>query len=166
MSTINPLFLDSTKPIGDKVVTNVELGYILLHDGDSLYFEMTNEFGFIQKFALKAVETKKSVKYKAEVWLKYQHQIHYRFIIESEGVELFSSAKRETRAGHIISEKWEPFFDSEPATAKEEKRSSRQTSPGATVDTKQPRENRSHSTKPLCKPQFFEQIRSLIDDLL
>ncbi|MGZ3743105.1 MAG: hypothetical protein ACXWRA_04520, partial [Pseudobdellovibrionaceae bacterium] len=84
MSNINPLFLDSTKPIGDKVVTNVELFNILLHDGDFLYFEMINQFGFVQRFLMQAIETKKSIKYKTEVWLNYQHQIQYRFVIEAE----------------------------------------------------------------------------------
>lgn len=160
MSTINPLFLDSTKPIGDKVVTNVELVNILLHDGDSLFFEIINEFGFTQRFVLQAIPTKKSIKYTAEVWLNYQHQIQYRFLIEAESQLLYASAIRETRAGHIISEKWEPCFNSDAVSKKTDKRSH------FTKDLKQPREIKSTSSKPLCKPQFFDQIKSLLDDLL
>ncbi|MGZ3746487.1 MAG: hypothetical protein ACXWRE_03990 [Pseudobdellovibrionaceae bacterium] len=158
MSNINPLFLDSTKPIGDKVVTNVELFNILLHDGDFLYFEMINQFGFVQRFLMQAIETKKSIKYKTEVWLNYQHQIQYRFVIEAEGQELYASEKRETRAGHIISEKWEPCLNSGILEKKIEKRNARR--PAGMGERKSP------SSKPLCQPQFLEQIKSLLDDLL
>lgn len=165
LSTINPLFLDSTKPIGDKVVTNVELTNILLHDGDALYFEVIHEFGITQKFTLQAIPTKKSVKYTAEVWLKYQHQIQYRFVIEGEGKLIYASAIRETRAGHIISDKWEPRIHSDVVLAKIDKRNIRQTE--FMKDLKQqPREIKSNSSKALLKPQFFEQIKSLLDDLL
>lgn len=156
MSTINPLFLDSTKPVGDKVVTNVELFNILLRDGDTLFFEVTDQFGFVQRFAMKKIETKKAVRYTAEVWLKYQHQIRYRFVIVSDGQELYTSAKQETRAGHIISEKWEPCLKIKDVTSKKERRASTGTS----------REIKATSSKPLCKPQFFDQIKSLLDDLL
>lgn len=165
LNTINPLFLDSTKPIGDKVVTNVELVNILLHDGDSLYFEVMDQFGFAQRFALQAIATKKSIKYKAEVWLKYQHQIQYRFLIESEGQELYTSAILETRVGHVISEKWQPCFNCDLIKAKKiDERSIRHTD--FINDIKHPPEIKSNSSKPLCKPQFFEQIKSLLEDLL
>lgn len=164
MSSINPLFVDSTKPIGDKVVTNVELTSVLLHDGDSLYFEVIDQFSFVQKFAMHIVETKKSIKYKAEVWLRYQVQIKYRFVIESEGKEIYASARCEARAGHIISEKWEPCLKRKAVTAKIDEHSLRRTE--FMKGLKQPRESKSNSTNPLCKPQFFEQIKSLLDDLL
>ncbi|MGZ3770231.1 MAG: hypothetical protein ACXVCP_11330 [Bdellovibrio sp.] len=164
MSTINPLFLDSTKPIGDKVVTNVEITNILLYDGDSLYFEITNEFGFSQRFTLNSVTTKKSVKYTAEVWLNYQHQIQYRFVLEADGQQLYASAKRETRAGHVISEKWEPCFDANVTDGKKDKKRSQRTD-GVYI-SKNSIEIKTNTSKPLCKPQFFDQIKSLLDDLL
>ncbi|MGE5086475.1 MAG: hypothetical protein ACM3MG_09265 [Bacillota bacterium] len=165
MSTINPLFLDSTKPIGDKVVTNVELSNVVLRDGDSLYFEVTDQFGFVQRYAMKTVETKKSVKHTAEVWLKYQHEIQYRFLVLAEGEEVYASAFKETRAGHIISEKWDPCFLKEASPVKKEKRSARQRAE-VPSEPKAPREIKATSTKPLCQPQFFDQIKSLLDDLL
>lgn len=164
MSTINPLFLDSTKPIGDKVVTNVELLNIILYDGDALFFEMSNEFGFTQRFALQAVPTKKSIKYCAEVWLKYQYQIQYRFVIESAGQQILTSAFRETRAGHVISDKWEPSFKNDAPVKKADKRNSRRSDPNKEV--KPGREIKTHAQKPLCKPQFFDQIKSLLEELL
>lgn len=164
LSNLNPLFLDSTKPIGDKVVTNVELINILLHDDDSLYFEVIDQFGFTQRFALQPIATKKSIKYRAEVWLKYQHQIQYRFVIDSEGQTLFKSAIRETRAGHVISENWEPCFDGDLVTEKTDKLSIRRAE--FMRDLKNPLEIKSNSSQPLCKPQFLEQIKSLLEDLL
>ncbi len=165
MSTVNPLFLDSTKPIGDKVVTNVELTHILLHDGDSLFFEIIDkEFGFTQKFELRELTTKKSAKYKAEVWLKYQHHIQYRFVIESLGQRTFMSALQETRAGHVIAEKWEPCFEPDPLAIKAEKAQTRRTEFIKTI--KPSREGKSKSSKDLFKPQILGQIKSLLDDLL
>lgn len=162
LSTINPLFLDSTKPIGDKVVTNVELTHILLHDGDSIYFEVIDQFGFSQRFTLQSFATKKSVSYKAEVWLKYQHQIQYRFVLVSDEQQLNASEIHETRAGHIICEKWEPCFI-EPVETKSDKRIGHRSE---LIKETRHREIKSNSSKPLCKPQFFDQIKSLLEDLL
>jgi hypothetical protein len=164
LSTVNPLFLDSTKPIGDKVVTNVELTHILLHDGESLFFEVMDSFGFAQKFELREMTTKKSAKFKAEVWLKYRHQIQYRFVIESAGLRLFVSALHDTLAGHVISEKWEPCFESTALAAPADKVSSRRSDFIKTI--KPAREIKSKSSKELFKPQLFDQIKSLLDDLL
>lgn len=164
MSTVNPLFLDSTKPIGDKVVTNVELTHILLHDAESLFIEVMDPFGFAQKFELRELTTKKSAKFKAEVWLKYQHQIQYRFVIETAGQRIFTSALRDTRAGHVISEKWEPCFEPDPQAAKVDKTNTRRSEFIKTI--KPAREAKSKSSKDLLKPQLFDQIKSLLDDLL
>lgn len=164
MSTINPLFVDSTKPIGDKVVTNVELLGLTLQAGESLFFELTDEFGFVQRFAMKVIETKKTVKYTAEVWLKYQHQIQYRFLIVAEGVEIQTSAVREICVGHVISEKWEPCAAGEVTKPKKQKRSLQK--------TELPKEKNAQpvikttSAKPLYEPNLIVQIKSLFDDLL
>lgn len=163
MSTINPLFLDSTKPVGDKVVTNVELFNVSLQSDEALYFEVMDEFGFQQRFAMKAVTTKKSVRHTAEVWLKYQHLIQYRFLIVAEGVETLTTAFRETRAGHVISESWEPC--AVPlAVPKPKRRPTRKSEPEA--EPKSSREAKGNGGKPLCQPQFFDQLKLLIDDLL
>jgi hypothetical protein len=154
LSRINPLFLDSTKPIGDKVVTNVELLNVTLRDGESVYFEVSDHFGFVQRFALQKIETKKSVRYTAEVWLKYQHQIQYRFLMVAEGEEILTSATREIQAGHVISEKWEPCFK-EATKPKKEKRPARLAP-----------EIKKTPAKSLGKPLLLDQIKSLIDDLL
>ena len=59
LSQINPLFLDSTKPIGDKVVTNVELLAVTLRDGESVYFEVSDHFGFVQRFIMQKYKKRK-----------------------------------------------------------------------------------------------------------
>ncbi len=153
LSQINPLFLDSTKPIGDKVVTNVELTHVTLQDGQSLYFEVSDHFGFVQRFIMQRVQTKKSVRFTAEVWLKYQHQIQYRFLVVSEGAEIMTSASKEAHAGHVISEKWQPC-DKEALKPKVDKRPVRPT-----------REPKATKAKPLMQPQMVDQLKLLIDDL-
>lgn len=156
LSRINPLFSDSTKPIGDKVVTNVELLGLALIDGDSVYFEVSDHYGFVQRFIMHKIETKKSIRFSAEVWLKYQHQIQYRFTVVSEGKERMSSALKETLAGHVISEKWEPCLKP-PERARRDPRPARP--PGA------PPEIKKTTGKALCEPQVFAQIKSLFDDM-
>ncbi|WP_413582856.1 hypothetical protein [Bdellovibrio sp. HCB288] len=164
MSTINPLFVDSTKPIGDKVVTNVELLAVTLQPGESLFFELTDEFGFEQRYEMKKLETKKSVKYTTEVWLKYQHQIQYRFLVVAEGAEVQTSMMREICAGHIISEKWETCAAGEFAKTRKAKRKPAQT---ATPKEKNAAPViKATAAKPLCEPHILSQIKSLFDDLL
>ncbi|MNT67689.1 hypothetical protein D3C72_2058540 [compost metagenome] len=102
---------------------------------------------------MKVVETKKSIKYTSEIWLKYQHEIKYRFVIVAGGEEVYTSSTRQTRAGHIISEKWEPCFESKAERTKKETRKST------------PREIKSTPSKPLVKADFFDQMKSVIDDL-
>ncbi|QDK44570.1 hypothetical protein DOM22_05055 [Bdellovibrio sp. ZAP7] len=165
VGSLNPLFVDSTKPIGDKVVTNVELLSIVLHDGDSVFFEVSDEYGFQQRFALKAEETKKSVKYTAEVWLKYQHEIQYRFVMVNGGEEVFVSATQKARAGHIISDKWAPTFKPDALREKKSKRP-QQRGEAAAAAVKEAKAQREARSKPLGQPNMLSQIKSLIDDLL
>ncbi|XGC79941.1 hypothetical protein ACES2L_11440 [Bdellovibrio bacteriovorus] len=158
VNNLNPLFVDSTKPIGDKVVTNVELLSVVLRDGDSVFFEVSDEFGFQQRFLLKAIETKKSVKYTTEVWLKYQYEYQYRFVMINAEEEVFASATQSARAGHVISEKWAPTF--KPDSLREKKKRPVQKS-----EPKAPREVKT-AVKPLGQPNMLSQIKSLLDDLL
>lgn len=148
--------------MGDKVVTNVELFNVSLRNGDSLYFEVTDEFGFVQRFAMKCIETKRSVRYTAEVWLKYQHLIQYRFLVVANGEEAFTSAFCEARAGHVISATWEPMTPQSPAEPKRRRPRPAET----TKEMKPAREVKSTAAKPLCQPQFFDQLKLLIDDLI
>ncbi|WP_413587105.1 hypothetical protein [Bdellovibrio sp. HCB274] len=167
MSTINPLFVDSTKPVGDKVVTNVELLRVELQPGESLFFELTDEFGFEQRYEMKKLETKKSVKYTAEVWLKYQHQIQYRFLIVLDGVETQTSVMRDICAGHIISEKWEPCAAGEFVKTKKTKRAATKTGGEALAKDKSAQPViKTKASKPLYEPHLLSQIKSLFDDLL
>ena len=163
MSTINPLFVDSTKPIGDKVVTNVELLGATLQPGELLFFEMSDEFGFEQRFAMKVLETKKSVKYTAEVWLKYQHPIQYRFLIVADGEEVQTSAIRNISAGHIISEKWKPCAPEDVVKVRKA-RAPRKSA--ASQERKAQDEIKTTSAKPLYEAGLIAQLKSVFDDLL
>lgn len=108
MKKHNPLFLDSTQPVGDKVITNVELLDASLQAGAAFYIEVADSFGFVQKHALKMISTKKSVRYCTELWLNNSEAIQYRFMMVASGTELQSSPMKESLAGNSISEKWDP----------------------------------------------------------
>ncbi len=118
MKKHNPLFLDSTQPVGDKFITNVELLGVQLGQGESLYLEVTDSFGLMQKFAMKQLATKKSVRYSAELWLNQGENIQYRFILVSGGTELKSSVLKKADAGHAISDVWTPMTDEQLAEFK------------------------------------------------
>lgn len=154
MRKVNPLFVDSTKPIDDKVVTNVELVNVIPGEGEALYLEVTDQFDFVQKFVMNKIETKKSVRYTAEVWLKDKHKISYRFLIVKDGQELQTSATFQGGAGQDISEKWEPCLKQTKPKAKK------------TKTQKPAREIKSISSKPLGQSQMmFDGLKSLLDDL-
>lgn len=163
MSKVNPLFLDSTKPIGDKVITQVELKKVLLHDAETLILEVMDHYGVTQRFTMKAEEVGDVQIFRCEAWLKYQFQVHYRFVISCVGADIFSSEPKATSAGHFISENWEPSFDEEriknlwkpDGMSKAEFLDKVRTS-------QEPRAN----ALPQLGPVFFDKVKSLLDDLM
>lgn len=129
MKKHNPLFLDSTQPVGDKVITNVELFGIQLEQGQSLYLEVTDSLGLMQKFVLKQLATKKSIRYCAELWLNQGDSIQYRFILIANGSEFKSSGLKTAVAGVSISDTW-LALESQQITVKKKKASSVKKSQG------------------------------------
>lgn len=167
LSTINPLFLDSTKPIGDKVVTNVELIDLVLKEGESIHLEVWDQFGFAQKYDLKVIETKKQTKYVAEVWLKYQHEIQYRFIKMMAGSEVSATPMRDARAGHLIEEKWDESALESPVVRKTPTGAARSPRKKDTsMAAPKIKELKTSSAQPLGRSHFLDQIKDLLDDLL
>jgi len=154
LKKLNPLFLDSTKPIGDNYVANVELTNVILYDGELLFFEMIDQFGMTQRFSMKMIETKKSTKYFSEIWLKKEQQIKYRFVIMRNGQDIYFTSIQSEICNQQISEKWESDFSL--AVVKQEKTSSR----------KSVRDSKPSAAKTLCTPYLTEQLKLLIDDLL
>lgn len=163
LSTINPLFLDSTKPIGDKSITNIELTQIFLRNDEALYLEVTNQMDIPQRFSMTPIVTKKSVKYHTTILLKHQQQVKGRFIIESSTELLYVSKVYEIFSGNHLSEKWEPCFVSSESIIKGEKKSPRKSQ--TTKERKQTREIKVNLSKSLCEPYFVEQIKNLLEDL-
>ncbi len=149
--------------VGAKVVTKVELFGLLLRDQESILIEVMNQGGFLRKYKLEPVEGKTSLKYVAELWLNYQHEIKYRFVVEFEGKELFTSAIQEARAGHIISEKWEPESNGTGFVVQQDEASLRRA-----AFMKEITQTRAHQVSPsrsLCQPSFVAEIKSLLEDL-
>lgn len=158
MKKHNPLFLDSTQPVGDKVITNVELLEASLAAGEALYIEVTDSFGFVQKHALKLISTKKSVRYCAELWLSQNEEIKYRFILVSAGAELCSSVEKMSVTGVVISEKWAPVAAATaPKAKKTEPKKSKSSEIKKTASVK--------SQGSLVAAQDYQQMKFLLGEL-
>lgn len=155
------MFLDSTQPVGDKLITNVELLDASLAPGESLYLEVTDSFGVQQKFALKTVATKKSVRHSAELWLNQNEQIKYRFILIAAGSELLSSAEKTACAGGAISEKWDPVTAVKAPTAPKAKKAKAKSS--ATSEIKKTASIKSQGL--LGTAQDYQQMKFLLGEL-
>lgn len=166
----NPLFLDSTQPVGDKLITNVELLNVQLKQGQSLYFEVTDSFGVMQKFVLKQVLTKKSVRYCAELWLNQGEQIHYRFLLMSDGQELQTTRIRDVSAGVFISESWAPMSNLEFQEVLSQRNAQSQTSKKKiTATNKKARAIKNltftGSQDSFVKSEDFQQLKLLLGEL-
>jgi hypothetical protein len=144
-------------------LTKVELFKILFRDQESIVVEVMNQAGFVRKYPLELIEDKTSLRYVAELWLNYQHEIKYRFVIESEGKELFTSAIHEKRAGHIISEKWEPDPNGTGFIVQQDEASLRRAA--FMKEITQTRAQHVGTSRPLCQPSFVAEIKSLLEDL-
>lgn len=164
MSTVNPLFSDSTKPVGDKIVTNVELMQVILHDGESLFLEVKEASGTAQKYEMREMVTKKSVKFKTEIWLKRQQQIQYRFVIEFESQLRLASDFRESLAGNAISDSWQPCLETNVSKNNVSKKPNPRSKPVKAAPTGS--QQKSRSSKTLFQSQDLGEIKSLLDDLL
>lgn len=174
----NPLFLDSTKPIGGKVVTKLELlispDELEAYEGAAVFIEVIDQFGFAQKFSLKKTERRKkdSVRIEnqnallmtAEIWLKYQYQIHYRFVLVREEVILASTQFQQTSAGHFISDKWMECAEKDLILPKVAVQANRRAE--FMEGLKQQKEERAGKSKGLVESSQLEQLKSLLKDLL
>lgn len=164
----NPLFLDSTKSIGGKVVTKVELELgpdeKELHQDCKLFIQIIDQFGFEQKFPLGPLSKQPENFYGADIWLKYQHEIHFRFVFMLESEIKTSSKFRRASAGHIISEKWQSCPESEinfpPSYVQATRRNEFMQGLKATS------EERSGKAKGLVDASQLSQLKSLLKDLL
>ncbi len=161
MKKHNPLFLDSTQPVGDKVITNVELLEASLAAGEALYIEVTDSFGFVQKHALKLISTKKSVRYCAELWLSQNEEIKYRFILVSAGAELCSSVEKMSVTGVVISEKWAPVAAATAAAAPKAKK----TEPKKSKSSEIKKTASVKSQGSLVAAQDYQQMKFLLGEL-
>ncbi|UXR63265.1 hypothetical protein EZJ49_09255 [Bdellovibrio bacteriovorus] len=154
----NPLFLDSTRPVGDKLITNVELLEARLEQGQAFYIEVTDSFGVLQKHALKLVVTKKSTRYCAELWLNQSEEIQYRFILIAAGAELKSSELKQAVAGNSISEKWIPTAVPQVAAAKGK-------GPKKSKSTEIKKVGSGKGQSPLVAAQDYQQMKFLLGEL-
>ncbi len=107
MAKNNPLFVDSTKLRGDRIDTHIELGNILIYDGETVAVVVQNT----RSDKVKVAMHQKNDVYRAIVWLGHQDAISYYFVVEKDNKNLFRSAQKSNSAQYAIIEKWEPCFD-------------------------------------------------------
>jgi hypothetical protein len=155
LSRLNPLFIDSTKPVGDKLVTSIELINLLLYDGDTLFFEFLDPIGTAQKIVMQSFATKKAVKYNTEIWLNSQQKIKYRFMIESKDQKLYLTKYQFIIAGVAIVAQWEPICTSPTLPYQNNKPSIRKKT-----------QLKSAAPNGICDPAYFANLKILIDDLV
>jgi hypothetical protein len=106
---MNPLFVDSTKLAGDKVITTLELVDILLNDEDSLFIEVRENAMASKRYVVRPIKTKKAIRYRVEIFLKAQSNATYRFFVESSGKEIMSGETQAVNAGETICQQWVPI---------------------------------------------------------
>jgi hypothetical protein len=112
MAKANPLFIDSTKMIGDSIGTQFEVSKIALYEGEGLFVLITNHLGTVTRMPMVLNE---ELNYQTKVWLAHQKQFSYQFVIEKDGQRILQSAPQKNRAKYAILEKWEPVLAEEHA---------------------------------------------------
>lgn len=170
---MNPLFLDSTKPIGDQCVTNIEVMHSKLNSEESLYLETTDSHGVVTKYLMHSVETKKSKKLTTEFWSKSQQKFKYRFLIYNEHGVVQESPFYDGLTGITIAKDWQFAFpinngndDSRPfSIAPSTPSSSASPSPKKPKSHRSPAQAASTKNLPRLEPQFFQKMKNLLADL-
>lgn len=146
MKPLNPLFIDSTKAFGDKTLSHVQLTDLCLKPGESVFFEIVEASGLTQKIIMKPFETKRALRYQAEIWTEARECFQYRFLIAGEGGIKASSPLRHTPSGNNIIERWDQEWLMEEADI-----------PLVRTEIR--------PLKPLIENQTSEQMKQLLKDL-
>ncbi len=152
LKKLNPLFLDSTKASGDNFIFNIELCEIVLNAGEVVYFELIGKQGVNHRFVMNKFETKKTTKYRCDIWSKQNQEIQYRLVIDGSGQERLSAPAKATLDRQKLIVRWEDCASLESKSAKESA-------------NKKSRDLKNQSTKSFCTPYLSEQLKLLIDDL-
>ena len=158
---INPLFLDSTTSIGEKVSTDVELYGLALKKKERIFFEVADQRGLVQRFEMKALHKGKSLVYQAQVWLEYQLPLKYRFLVLKRDEVQSVTLPRLTFAGHVISDQWAPSSDKESCEFKWE----RLALPWDKKSTQRNQESQTNGPVRLMEEESLNEIKSLLEDL-
>lgn len=107
MAKANPLFIDSTKMVGESVGTQFELSRVALYEGEGLFVLITTHQGTVTRMPMILND---ELNYQAKVWLAHQKTFSYQFVIEKDGTRILQSAPQKNRAKYAILEKWEPVL--------------------------------------------------------
>lgn len=107
MAKANPLFIDSTKMVGDSIGTQFEVSQIALYEDEALFVLITNHLGTVTRMPMVLNE---DLNYQTKVWLAHQKTFSYQFVIEKNGERVLQSALQKNRAKYAILEKWVPVL--------------------------------------------------------
>ena len=107
MAKANPLFIDSTKMVGDSIGTQFEVSKIALYEDEALFVLITNHLGTVTRMPMVLNE---ELNYQTKVWLAHQKTFSYQFVIEKNGERILQSALQKNRAKYAILEKWVPVL--------------------------------------------------------
>ncbi|MBX3018562.1 MAG: hypothetical protein KF767_11775 [Bdellovibrionaceae bacterium] len=106
MAKSNPLFIDSTLLRGDMIGTQIEIGDVLLFDGEALYLVLLNENS--EEICLPMSPTG-DTSYEAFVRLVHQRPVRFYFGIAKEGELLYRTHDYERIAMYALIEVWDPI---------------------------------------------------------
>lgn len=112
MAKANPLFIDSTKMVGDSIGTQFEVSRIALYEDEALLVLITNHLGTVTRMPMVLND---ELNYQTRVWLAHQKTFTYQFVIEKNGQRFLQSAPQKNRAKYAILERWEPVLAEQDA---------------------------------------------------
>lgn len=112
MAKANPLFIDSTKMVGDSIGTQFEVSRVALYDDEALFVLITNDVGAVTR---QKMNLNDELNYQARVWLGHQKSFTYQFALEKNEQRILQSAPKKARVKYAILEKWEPVLADEHA---------------------------------------------------
>lgn len=108
MGQFNPLFVDSTRVRGEKIVASIEVTGVQLRPGESVAIRiLDSESGENSSWRL---DLDDSGNFVGQVWLNHQGQIFFQIQILLGERHLFSSEWRATSGSYGLFAEWQPYL--------------------------------------------------------
>ena len=108
MKKNNPLFVDSTKFHGDRILTTIELTNVCTHFGETIFVKIKDTEA---KESIVPMATQSENQWVGKIYLPHQKKIEYQFFITRNEIIVATSKLKTTQAVYTISESWEPELE-------------------------------------------------------